>query len=76
VHAGTSYTSSAADLGLSFPTGTAAYSSIRRYSINAPGTGSEIHIGVQGGDNGLQYIAGKLRAYSAINLYSSLVDLD
>ena len=76
VHAGTSYTSSGADLGLSFPTGTTAYSSIRRFSINAPGAGSVINIGVQGGDNGLQYIAGKLRAYSAINLYSSLVDLD
>ncbi|MFM8546432.1 MAG: hypothetical protein ACKODB_02225, partial [Betaproteobacteria bacterium] len=76
VHGSTTHTTSAAAIGLVFPGGTTAYQSSRRYSVDAAASGSVINVGISGADNGLQYVAGKLRAYTAINLYSKEIDLD
>jgi len=58
------------DLGLSFTASITSYSSGRRYALDASGVGSRIRIGKSGGPNGKLYIAGKVRAYAGLDLYS------
>ncbi|MGI9133710.1 MAG: hypothetical protein ACR2I0_07175, partial [Rhodoferax sp.] len=71
----------AADLGV-FSGSQTALESGRRYAVDAAAAGSTVTIGKPGGPNGKLYIAGKVRAYSAINLNSGTsadgrdIDLD
>ncbi|MAF64666.1 MAG: hypothetical protein CMJ84_03260, partial [Planctomycetes bacterium] len=65
--------SSNADL-LGFDTSAADLSSSLPYTLLAPESGSVINLGSLTGPNGRLYIAGKIKAHTAINLYSAETD--
>ncbi|MBF0170377.1 MAG: hypothetical protein HQK87_04705, partial [Nitrospinae bacterium] len=72
----------ASDLGVTFGSGVTELHSGSRHALDASGQGSTVTIGKPGGPNGKLYIAGKVRAYSGINLNSGAsadgkdIDLD
>ncbi|MEX8493277.1 MAG: hypothetical protein AB3X43_04715, partial [Sphaerotilus sp.] len=80
--AGEARTRQAQDLGLVFADGQTTIESGRRYAVDAAAPGSTVTIGSPAGPNGKLYIAGKVRADSAIHLNSGMsadgrdIDLD